>query len=386
VASPNGRWLALLFGDDSGLNEGVRLVDVPEWRVVGEWPQLTGAPMSVSDDGLIQAFAYPGPNPRLVRTGVDVEVPETVADLPTQFSPWGAARLLNDLIVLTGQDFDPTSGQVTLTILVVDPSTGTIGETRLPGARVGVTELVDLGDGRTGVIDSIPALVWDEDNGRVLVVHATDDLVTELDLGSSQVIDHRFGPTIDDSPGPVTQDQMNNAYLWSSTRRTAALGPGGGMVYAAGVVGEFVERNDSMISITEPSGLVAVDTGTWEIVDRLDAPISDVFVSPDGKRLIATGSRDESTASSYVSESSGLYVIDPIGLEVVAHHPPDRANRYFGAGSYSRDGSLAYVTSYTTVEEVCVVDLDSGAILSCRSDIHVIGEAATVVDMTRGGG
>jgi hypothetical protein len=386
VASPNGRWLALLFGDDSGLNEGVRLVEVPEWRVVGEWPQLTGAPMSVSDDGLVLAFGYAGPNPQLVRTGVDIEVPETVADLPSQFSPWGAPRLWNNLIVLTGQNFDPTSSQTTVTILVVDQSNGMIGETGLPGAGMGATELVDLGDGRTGVIDSSPALVWDEGNGRILVVHATEDLVTEFDLGSSEVINHRFGPSIEDAPAQVTQDQMNDADLWSSTRRTAALGPGGEVIYAAGAVGEFVERDGSMISITEPSGLVAIDTGTWEIVDRLDAPISDVFISPDGNRLIATGNRDESTASNYVSESSGLYVIDPIGLEIVVHHPPDRANRYYGAGSYSRDGSLAYVTSYTTVEEVCVVDLDSGAVLSCRSDIQVIGEVATVVDMTRGGG
>jgi hypothetical protein len=339
----------------------------------------------VSDEGVVYSFTDSS-SMQLVRLGVGIDEPEPVMGLPPSFWVEGLPRLWGERIVLAGQRLEPLEGQNSLSIVTVDLETGTTRETVLPEVRLGPAESVDLGDGRNGIIDSWPALVWDEGNDRILVVHATDDLVTEFDLGSSEVIDHRFGPTIDDVPAQVTLDQMNGADLWSITRRTAALGPGGGVIYAAGVVGEFVERDDSTISITEPSGLMAIDTGSWEIVDRLDAPISDVFISPDGNRLIATGNRDESTASNYVSESSGLYVIDPMGLEVVVHHTPDRANRYYGAGSYSRDGSLAYVTSYTTAEEVCVVDLDSGAILSCRSDIQVIGEVATVVDMTRGGG
>ncbi|MGH8870397.1 MAG: hypothetical protein ACRDWS_00250, partial [Acidimicrobiia bacterium] len=37
VSSPNGRWLALYYGDDTGFNNGTRLVDVLAWDLVAEW-------------------------------------------------------------------------------------------------------------------------------------------------------------------------------------------------------------------------------------------------------------------------------------------------------------------------------------------------------------
>jgi hypothetical protein len=321
-----------------------------------------------------------------MRTGVGTEVPEIVVDLPSQFSTWDLPRQWGGRILLAGQTFDSTSGQGTLSIIGVDQSTGVTAEVALPEARIGATELADLGDDRTGIIDSYPALAWDEDNDRLVVVHATEDVVTELDLRTWETTPHRFGPGSDDHAGdPIAQHEMNSSDLWTSTRRTAALGSGGAVMYVAGLIGEFAERDDSPVSIMRPSGIMAVDTRTWEIVDRLDAPISDLFISPDGHRLIGTGYSQESTTSRYLSESSGLYVIDPIDLEVIVHHPPDRAEQYFGAVSYSRDRSLAYVTSYSTVDIVDVIDLDSGAIVGNRRSIQVFGEVATVAEVTGGG-
>ncbi|HSK05965.1 MAG TPA: hypothetical protein VK990_00495, partial [Acidimicrobiia bacterium] len=177
VSSSDGRWLALLFGNDSGANEGVRLIDVPEWRVIGDWTQLSGSPMSVSDDGVIHTYRFEAPNPQLVRMGVGVDQPETLADLPSGFSPRNAPLMHEDRIVLTGQDYDTSSRQGRFTVISVDQSTGVISETELPETGIGAAELVDLGNGQTGVVDSYPALVWDDGNGRILVVHAVDDLV-----------------------------------------------------------------------------------------------------------------------------------------------------------------------------------------------------------------
>jgi hypothetical protein len=381
VSSPNGKWLALLFGDESGLNEGVRLIDVPGWRVVGDWTQLSGSPMSVSDDGVIHTYLYQAPHPQLVRTGVGVDQPETLADLPSEFSPLDYPRLRQERIVLTGQDFDPSSGLSTLTVISVDQSTGTISKTELPETGIGATELVDLGNGQTGVVNSFPALVWDEGDGRILVVQAIDDLVIAYDLDTEETTQHRFGPGTDVG-GQVTQNELNDADLWATTGRTAVLGQNGTVMYVAGSVGGFVQTDDSPTSLTTPSGIVAVDTGSWEIVDRLEAPISVVFMSPDGRRLLATGYTEESGPTTYSGESSGVYLIDPADLEVIAHHPPDRGEEYFAQMSFSQDGSLAYVTSYSTVEQVDVIDLDSGEVVANRTGIQVYGEAATVADMS----
>jgi hypothetical protein len=383
VSSPNGRWLALLFGNDSGLNEGIRLIDVLEWRVVGEWTQLSGSPMSVSDEGVIHTYLFQAPHPQLVRTGVGVDQPETLADLPSEFSPWDSPRLRQDRIVLTGQDFDPSSGLSTLTVISVDQSTGIISQTDLPEAGIGATELVDLGNAQTGVVDSFPALVWDEGNERILVVHAIDDLVTAYDLDTGETTQHRFGPATD-LGAPVPQSELNDADLWATTGRSAVLGQNGTVMYVAGSVGGFVQTDDSPTSITTPSGIVAVDTGTWEIVDRLEAPISVVFMSPDGRRLLGTGYTEESGPTTYSVESSGVYLIDPADLEVMAHHPPDRGEEYFGQMSFSLDGSLAYVTSYSTVEQVDVIDLDSGEVVANRTGLQIYGEAAIAVDTSGG--
>lgn len=383
VSSPNGRWLALLFGDDSGANEGVRLIDVPEWRVVGDWTQLSGSPMSVSDDGVIHTYLFQAPHPQLVRTGVGVDQPETVADLPSDFSPWDSPRLWQNQIVVTGQEFDPTSGLSTLTAISVDQSTGVISKVDLPEAGIGAAELVDLGNGQTGVVDSFPAVVWDQGNGRILVVHAIDDLVTAYDLDTGETSQHRFGPATD-AGDPVPQNELNDADLWVTTGRTAVLGQDGTVMYVAGSVGGFVQTGDSPTSLTTPSGIVAIDTGTWEIIDRLEAPISVVLMSPDGRRLLATGYAEESGTTTYSVESSGVYVIDPADLDVIAHRPADPGAEYFGQMSFSQDSSLAYVTSYSTVEQVDVIDLDSGEVVASRIGIQVYGEAAAVVDMSGG--
>lgn len=379
VSSPNARWLALLFGNDSGLNEGVRLIDLLEWRVVGDWTQLSGSPMSVSDDGVIHTYLFQAPNPRLMRTGVGFDQPETVADLPPEFAPWDAPLMHGDRIVLPGQNYDTSSRRGTLIVISVDQSTGAITETELPETGIGAAELVDLGNGQTGVVDSYPAVVWDEGNGRILVVHAVDDLVTEFDLDTGEISQHRFGPG-SEFGSQITQDELNEADLWATTGRTAVLGQDGTVMYVAGSVGGFVQSEDSPTSITTPSGIVAVDTGSWQVVDRLDAPISVVSMSPGGRHLLATGYTEKSGPTTYSAESSGVYLIDPADLEVIAHHPPGQGEEYLGQISFSEDGSFAYVTSYSTVQQVDVIDLDSGEIVANRTGIQVYGQAAVVVD------
>ena len=391
VSSPNGRWLALVRGEDTGGRgeslSGLALIDIPAWELAGEWAQLESSPMTVTDDGVIYAVTYSASSPQLVRATIGSDQPDVLAEFSPGFSPWDLPRLWDGEIVLAGHSYDTGSVQGMLSLVTVDPTNGTKLETPIPAGLVGPIKLIELESGRLGVVDSYPALTWDENNGRLLVVPSTEDLIVEFDTATGGITQHRFGGDTGESlPVEISQAQVNSAEIWASARRTAALSPHGRVMYVSGAAGEISEEEGAPVSVTTPSGILAIDTETWGVIDRLDAPISDLFLSPDGTRLIAGGYREEFTDSRQESESSGIFVLDPIGLEVLAHHPPGPAEGFMGQVSFSRDGSLAYVTTYGEGETASVIDLEIGAILAERDDILVFGEVATVADTGNGKG
>ncbi|MGH8950247.1 MAG: YncE family protein [Acidimicrobiia bacterium] len=387
VSSPNGRWLALVRGDDTGGGgeslSGLALIDIPAWELAGEWAQIESSPMAVTDDGVIYTVSYSGPGPQLVRATVGSD-PDVLAELSPGFSPWDLPWFGDDEIVLAGHSYGVSSTPGTMSVVTVDATSGTTVETPIPQGLVGPIEVIELESGRLGVVDSFPALTWAENEGRLLVVPPIEDLVIEFDTATRAITQHRFGGESDARPAAeISQAQVNAAEIWASSRRTAALSPDGRVMFVSGTAGKIVEEDGAAVSITTPSGILTIDTESWEVIDRLDAPISDLFLSPDGTRLLAGGYSEELRETRSVSESSGIFVLDPVGLEVLAHHPPGPAGGIMGQVSFSGDGSLAYVTTYAEDETASVIDLETGAILTERPGIMVFGEVATVAD--RGG-
>ena len=386
VSSPNGRWLALVRGEDTGGRgenlSGLALIDIPAWEMAGEWVQLESSPMAVTDDGVIYTVSYSASRPQLMRATVGNGELDVLADLSPGFSPWNLPWLWDGEIVLAGHSYGASSTRGTMSVVTVDSTNGTTLETPIPEGLVGPIELIELESGRLGVVDSFPAVTWDENQGRLLIVPPTDDLVIEFDTATRGVTEHRFGDESDESPAvEISQAQVNAAVIWASSRRTAALSPDGRVMYLSGAAGEISEEDGAPLSITTSSGILAIATESWEVIDRLDAPISDLFLSPDGTRLLAGGYSEEFTDSRHAFESSGIFVLDPIGLEVVAHHPAEGS---MGQVSFSRDGSLAYVTTYAEGETASVIDLETGAIVAEREGILVFGEVATVADRGNG--
>jgi hypothetical protein len=154
----------------------------------------------------------------------------------------------------------------------------------------------------------------------------------------------------------------------------------------ATTLGEFIVGDDGWSATTNSAGIISIDTETWQIMDSLDAPISEIYLSPAGDRLLATGDTYTEGMNVYEYTSFGFYVIDPVGLEVLAHHESTEQDRYFGAFSFSEDSQLGYVTSWGQQANIDVVDLDTGDIIHNRSggEIQVFGEVGILGEVRQG--
>jgi DNA-binding beta-propeller fold protein YncE len=247
-----------------------------------------------------------------------------------------------------------------VTIVSVDLPTGKVTELQLPHVTIGVLEEVDIGEEWFPLVGANPAVVWD--GTRALVVHADRDVVTEVDLETGAVTDHPFGPETSESAGllawlvpPAQAGGMPSA----ESTRSAVLSPDGGRLYVATRLGQaIVESEDDWYLRTDSVGLKVVDTKTWTLVNRLDAPIGEVDISPDGTRLLASGFTRLDRLSSTDFESHGVFVIDTSSLEVLAHH--EGLEEWFSPISFSADGRFGYVSTWTKTD---VIDLESGNLI-----------------------
>ena len=68
---------------------------------------------------------------------------------------------------------------------------------------------------------------------------------------------------------------------------------------------------------TIPAGVAAIDTSARQVVGRTDEPISDIFISRPGPAC-RVRVHHRGIDSVYVSESTGLYMLDPTDLST---HP-----------------------------------------------------------------
>ncbi|MEX1134866.1 MAG: hypothetical protein WED83_08495 [Acidimicrobiia bacterium] len=387
--SDNGSWLAMNVGQDDRDVSEVRLINIDAWETVATWAASYGSSIQVSNDGTVYSVTSGSPNPqKLSRMSASLQQPVIVAKLPPGFYAWPGSHLNGDQAVM----FGPISGDINryntgeATIVTVDLATGAVREIPLPGVEVGIIAEVDIGEAFPGLVDASPAVVWDHEVSKALIVHATRQVVTEVDLATGKVTEHQFGAEVW-RWGPLftgTTGQGGGAFVGNS--RVAVLSQDERALYVATTVGEFVVGDEGWSATTTSTGIATIDTENWQIVDRLDAPISEVHLSPDGDRLLATGYSYTEGTNEYEYTSSGSYVIDPVGLEVIAHHDPDQADRNYGAFSFSNDSHLGYVTSWGQQANIDVVDLETGAILHTRSDpeIQIFGEVGILGEVRQG--
>ncbi|HEY4607309.1 MAG TPA: hypothetical protein VIH55_06630, partial [Acidimicrobiia bacterium] len=358
--SNDRRWLVGRAEDEDGGLAEVRLIDVDAWEVVATWQPVGYGEPHVTDDGVIY-YLQGGPGwPALKQLSRGISQDEVASELPEGFSPVAPIHQQGELIAVHGTTGDWDGSDQKLKLVTVDMSSGTVTEIDLPQVTIGAIEQVDIGEEWFPFVGAYPAVVWD--GTRALVVHADRDVVTEVDLETGVFIDHPFGPETSESGGllawlvaPAQAGGMPSA----ETTRSAVLNPVDGLLYIATRVGQaIVETEDDWYLRTDSVGLKVVDTNTWTLVDRLDAPIGEVDISPDGTRLLARGFTSVDRLSSTNFESHGVFVIDTSNLEVLAHH--QGGEDWYNPISFSADGRFGYVSTWAKTD---IVDLEWGDIL-----------------------
>jgi len=115
--------------------------------------------------------------------------------------------------------------------------------------------------------------------------------------------------------------------------------------------------------ITRPAGIKAIDTTTWQLVARTDEPISNVWVSPSGA-LLGSGYTTEESESVSVSESTGLYLLDPSDLSVRVQYPPETPEQWWGPVTFTDSGSIAYASTWVQTPRVHAIEMATGEFLS----------------------
>ena len=285
--SPDGRFLAATVGDDNAENQ-LRLVDLQSWLPATSWVAFPDQIIHVDDSGTVYFISY-FETPQIHLAILDGTGSTVIADLPEGMSVWGA-DMLGELIVLFGTLIPSTEGVERALVATVDIVSREVTVIDLPEVHVGPVEPISQGPWASYLYNS-PSFTFDQAGQRVLVAHANESAVTEVDLASGQ----------------ATQHDLNDATVTpeTGTRRWGAVSPDGRFLYVASRDVELIEDDDNWLVNTIPAGVATIDTSTWQVVARTEEPISDIYISPAGDRLVASGYTTEESESVYVSESTG---------------------------------------------------------------------------------
>ncbi len=367
VASPDGRYLAATVDADGRGVPEMRLVDLQSWVPMASWPEAGDFLFHVNEFGSIYFISYRSTTEfRLATT--DSTGSTLIASLPAQYAVWGAEQVTDALFVLYGtKPAEPASGQteqVFVATIGLDEAGAVVNEVPMPQVRIGTVDPVSQGPW-AGYLYTSPSFTWDPAGTRLLVAHGDEDVVSEVDVGTGAVVEHPVAGTVD---------------LGTGTRRMSALSPDARFLHVATRTVELIEDDDDWTVITRPAGVKSIDTTTWEMVVRNDEPISDIWVSPSGA-MLGSGYTTEESESVYVSESTGLYLLDPSNLSVRVHYPPETPEQWWGPVTFTDSGSIAYASTWVQTPKVNAIELATGEFLSTAEGtetLDMIGPAGVL--------
>jgi hypothetical protein len=355
--STDGRYLAANVNHDVG-NTELRLVDLQSWLPVASRPGSDDLIIDVDESGSISYVTYQSPPEVRIASADGTET--TVASLPSEFSVWGAASADWGGGLWGTKPAEGGSEQV-----FVETVDAVVTEIPLPEVHVGSVDPVSQGPWAPYLYTS-PSFTWDPVEDRLLVVHGDEDIVSEVDVSTGEVLEHPVAETTD---------------LTAGTRRMSALSQDGQQLFLSTRSVELIEDDDDWSVITTPAGMTIIDTTTWETVGQSTEPVSDFWVSPTGDGLIASGYTTEESESVYLSQSTGMYLLDPGDLSIRVHYPPERDDQWWGPVTFSQAGSIAYVSTWLQKPLVHALELTSGEILSTvdsTETLEMIGPAGVL--------
>jgi DNA-binding beta-propeller fold protein YncE len=363
--SPSRSYLAATVNQDSGSTE-LRLVDLQSWLPVTSWPETADMIIDVTESGTIHFISY-GSAAEFRSIAADAAESTVVASLPSQYGIWGAEPVNDELFILYGtKPAEPGAGNTeqALAMTVDLGNEGALSEILLPEVTVGTVDPVSQGPWAQYLYNS-PSFTWDPTGSRLLVAHADEDVVSEVDPLSGEVTEHSVAGTVD---------------LGSGTRRLSAVSPDGRFLYIATHSVQLVEDDDDWLVRTSPSGVKTIDTTTWQMVVRTDEPISMIWVSPNGG-MLGSGYSTEESETVYLEESTGLYLLDASDLSTRVHYPAEQSQQFWGPVTFTESGSIAYPVTWASTPQVHALELATGEILStveATETLEMIGPAGVL--------
>lgn len=378
--SENGQWLVLnVWIDTEPDTDVVRVVEASTGRVVTDVAGPLMHELRVGNDGTVyNHFDNEACGGRVGQLAPGETSLVTVFEaFPDGFCSSTPMTLLDDKragwlgTVVT----DSASHQATL--LIGDLSNGSASMVKVPTATLGPVGEQDVGD--WVVVESLePAVVWDVERNRALVVHADQPVVSVVDLGTGEVTDHVWSGQTSWVDGLLAWliPAANAKGPASGISRSAVLSPGGDVLYVGTQQSKLVVADDGEWSVeASPQGVDVINTESWKVIAHLDVPASQVSLSPDGHHLVATGVAVTDTLSTSSLDSKGAFIVSTDTLELVGRvatpewHPDIQ---------YSANSKYAYLGGLGG-GLIRIVELETGQmtdIVANAAQLTVFGEVA----------
>ena len=348
LVSSNGRWAVLQTWRSSTDQQSVEIVDLTINEVVSSVVTDAGIPdLSIDDDGNVYLLSWmEQPRLELLRPGAEtaeVLIDEFPAGMgPTEMGVFGPQRF----------GFFGTTSDGGAHLFISDLETGEVTEVPLPNVEVGVIEEVELIDDFPVFETANPAVIWDTERSRVLIVEGTRDIVIAIDADTGQVSEHVW-----ESPTSLL-DRLWAAFLptaqakglTTGTTRSAVLSQDGTKLYIATSSSELREGG----TFRAPQDLVVLNTRSWNTIS-IDVVADTLWTSPNSGLILAQGSEvTDNPAESSVS-ASPIYVIDPADDSVTTIQTTNRSAIEI---SFSPDGNLVYIATRGVAEmKIEILDL-----------------------------
>ena len=340
--SENGEWLVLnVWIDTEPDTDLIQVVEVASGSVVTEIQGPLMHELQVGNDGSVFHQSDPASGVRLSRLAPGGTEFEVVVDAPLPaFSRWGSFAFLDDDTVgWLGLAVDSDKPEAAL--LVADISDGSAQMFSLPGVTMGQVGEKQLGDWTAPEIVE-PAVLWDSDRNRAIVVHADEPVVTVVDLGTGDIAQHTWAAStswIDALLAWLIPPAHAKGPSFGTTR-SAALSPSGEFLYIAAERADVAADGSEVVHIV-PQGVEVISTDDWTLVAEFDIPASRVALSPDGGHLVATGISGLDTAISSSSELTGVYIINTETLEML--ESPEFPSEWIPDIQFSDDSQYLYL-------------------------------------------
>ena len=349
LVSANGRWAVLQTWRSSTDQQSVEIVNLTINEVVSSLAMDAGIPdLSIDDNGNVYLLTWmERPRLELLRPGAETtevlidEFPSGMA--PTEMEVFGPQRF-----GLFGTASDGGAH-----LFISDLETGEVTEVTLPNVGVGVIEELELIDDLPVFETANPAVVWDTEQSRVLIVEATRDIVTAIETDTGHVSEHPWeSPTsFLDRLWAAFQPTAQAKGLTTGTTRSVVMTRDGSKMYIATSTSGLQDSG----TVRSPQDLIILDTKSWGVTS-LDIMADTLWASPNPGLILAQGSEvTDNPAESSVS-ASPIYVIDPTDDSVTTIQTTSKSAAEI---TFSPDGNLVYIATQTPTDtKIEILDLN----------------------------